>query len=360
MERSTMSKLSNELLAWYDIHRRDLPWRGSKDPYKIWVSEIMLQQTQVNTVKPYYYRFIEALPNVYALSQASEEELHKLWEGLGYYNRVKNMKKAAMDLVENYNGKLPKSKKELMKLSGIGPYTAGAIASIAFNEVVSAIDGNVFRIYTRLYEIDTPIEQVKTKRLIDRKVMDTIDKKQPGEFNQALMDLGNDICTTTKPNCTECPLNNYCLAYSHSTMEEYPVRKAKKKKRVEKRTVLILIHNDKLLVSKRPEGGLLSGLWEFPNYLGHFSKEDVEKLLLEQGYIVNNIESLPKSKHLFSHVEWQMIAYQINLKSQQIMEPITPYGEVLKWISQEEVENDYALPTAFRNYLKEVDHDSVD
>lgn len=350
-----MSNISNKLLNWYDKNKRDLPWRDIKDPYGIWVSEIMLQQTQVTTVIPYYDRFMTALPTIADLAQASEAQLHKLWEGLGYYRRVQYMHRAAQILVAEYGGKLPTTRDELIKLPGIGPYTAGAIASMAFGEAVSAIDGNVLRIYSRLHEIDTPIERVVTTSLVNKKVMDDMDPTRPGDFNQALMDLGSRICIPLGPKCSECPLNKDCKGHLNGTAEDYPVRLPKKARRKESYTILVLYQDGKIYLTRRPDEGLLARLWSFPMMKNFKSPSEVEEYLKNQGLQVHRIEKLPSSTHLFSHIEWDMIGYAADVRSLSVNE-----GDEGVWITPAMMEQNYSIPTAYKTYVEEVKNHGMD
>ena len=353
MENSNL--ISTNLLNWYDQHKRDLPWRDSGNPYFVWVSEIMLQQTQVETVKPYFARFITALPSIEDLAKADDDLLHKLWEGLGYYSRVRNMKKAAIKIMEDFNGQLPITKKELESLPGIGPYTAGAIASIVFDQAVSAIDGNVLRVYSRLFEIDTPIERVVTKRLVDSYILETIDQDRPGDFNQALMDLGSSICTPLNPKCEACPISFACNAYKSQTMIDYPVRLAKKSVKMNKRTVLIIRKGSQVLIKKRAESGLLAGLWEYINLDGHLSKKEILNRLDKEGFQVQKITKLANSKHLFSHIHWYMQAYDIEL-ADLASQPVSNYLTVqASFVDYQKIRRDYAIATAYQEYTTYLD-----
>ncbi len=350
-----MSSISDKLLNWYDLHKRSLPWRDSSDPYAIWVSEIMLQQTQVTTVIPYFERFMKTLPTVFDLAAASEDELHKLWEGLGYYRRANYMHRAAKILVEDYGAKLPTSYDELIKLPGIGPYTAGAIASMAFGQAVSAIDGNVLRIYSRLYELDTPIERAVTISFVNKKVTETMDSSRPGDFNQALMDLGSRICIPLGPRCLDCPLNEDCAAYRHRTAEDFPVRLPKKARKKESYTVLVLRQEGRIYLTKRPEEGLLARLWGFPMMKDEKSPAEVENYLKSQGLSVENIKELPPSRHLFSHIEWDMTGYEVEVHGLSAHE-----DEAGVWVSPKEMSKEYSIPSAYRTYVQEVKNHGMD
>ncbi len=248
--------LSKKLLEYYDENKRDLPWRMNPNPYRIWVSEIMLQQTRVSTVIPYYENFLDALPRVEDLARADEELLHKLWEGLGYYSRVRNMKRAAQQILEDHQGRLPESYEGLIQLQGIGPYTAGAIASIAFNKVVPAIDGNLLRIYSRLHCIEESIDLGRVKKEVFALVLEDISKDRPGDFNQALMDVGSSICLPKNPKCHICPIGEFCQAFKENRQRDFPLRKIKAVQKKENWTFIILEKRGKFLIKKRPPQGL--------------------------------------------------------------------------------------------------------
>ena len=255
------------LIPWYFKHARDLPWRKDREPYHVWLSEIMLQQTRVEAVKGYYTRFLKEFPTIADLAEADEDRLLKLWEGLGYYNRVRNMQKAAIQVMEEHGGKLPADYEKLLKLKGIGSYTAGAIASIAYQIPVPAVDGNVFRILTRVAADDTDIMKPSFRTLLEKELREVMQgMEMPGAFNQALMELGATVCVPNgAPLCEQCPWNSLCLARKEGRIAELPVRTKAKARRIEKRTVLVIRDNDKVAIRKRPEKGLLAGLYELPN-----------------------------------------------------------------------------------------------
>ncbi|MDO5037566.1 MAG: A/G-specific adenine glycosylase [Tissierellia bacterium] len=349
-----MTDFSKDLLNYYDQEKRDLPWRRTQDPYKIWVSEIMLQQTQVETVIPYYERFLARLPRLEDLAGAPEDLLFKLWEGLGYYSRVQNMKKAAQKILQDFGGHFPTSYEDLKTLPGIGPYTAGALASIAFGQRVGAIDGNVLRIMTRIFEISDPIDRVATKRQVAEKVQDLMGEDRPGDFNQALMDLGSDICRPKDPQCGACPVTSYCGARKRGTQAAYPIRQKKKAPRKEKMTILLIYKGDEVLLVKRPNKGLLKGLWSFPTIRGHLTGEDVRKILFESNYRVCQLDPLPPSKHLFSHLHWSMVAYRVHVEEDAFLEGLTPYGQEALWLTKEELLSNYAIPSAYGAYIREL------
>lgn len=293
------------LLQWYDDNRRDLPWRHTHDPYRIWVSEIMLQQTRAAAVIPYYERFFDALPTLEALAACPQEELLKLWEGLGYYSRAKNLQKAAQSLVTEYGGAFPKKAEELQKLPGIGPYTAGAIASIAFGEMEPAVDGNVLRILSRLMDDDRDILQPATQKYWREYLKERMGQR-PGDLNQSFMDLGSLVCLPENPRCEGCPLFDQCLAGKHETQNLLPVRTKKKPRRIETLTVFVLKDEGGLWVRRRPAEGLLGGLYELPNVSGTLTAEEAGQQLTAWRLRLTGAVQFYARKHIFTHVEWHM------------------------------------------------------
>lgn len=341
------SSFVKPLILWYNENSRVLPWRGVGDPYRIWVSEIMLQQTRVEAVVDYYRRFTEALPDVYALAACPEDRLLKLWEGLGYYRRARNLQKAARILCEQYGGQLPKTAAELKRLPGIGNYTAGAIASIAFGEAEPAVDGNVLRVYARLTELEEDI----LRDAVRKRVRDELRAAYPetdgtwGILNQAFMDLGSGICKAhTKPACGQCPLSGICLSHKNAREEEFPLREAKTKRNEEKRTVFLIRGRGRFALAKRPAEGLLANLYEFPNCGGWLSPDETETYLADRGFLVLDVKPLPESKHMFSHLTWRMCAYAVD---------VVPDTELTDWIFAEprEIRKRYPVPSAFARYL---------
>ncbi len=337
------SKLPDTLLPWYKQNARALPWRKDTEPYHIWLSEIMLQQTRVEAVWGYYLRFLEQLPDIHALAEVPESQLLKLWEGLGYYNRARNLQKAARVIETQYGGQFPNQYEEIRALPGIGPYTAGAIASICFNLPCAAVDGNVLRIITRMTENNAPIDLMQTKTDIAAQLEKVYPKNACGQFTQALMELGATICTPKSPKCEACPAKDFCQAYAHNTVMNYPVKLPKKEKRIEERTVFLLQHEDKYALTKRTESGLLSGLWQLPNIL---SKMDAEQALrTADSFGVQPIELYQQLNrvHIFTHIRWQMTCYHIQCA--QAPSDFT-------WATAQEIETTYALPTAFRMFFE--------
>lgn len=345
-----MKEIVNPLLSWYDLNKRDLPWRRDREPYHVWISEIMLQQTRVEAVKGYYARFLARLPGVKELAEVPEDELMKLWQGLGYYNRARNLKKAAKVLEQEYHGGFPEEYELLLKLPGIGEYTAGAIASIAFQKSVPAVDGNVYRIYTRLMEDDSDITQSKVRKRIRDAVGAVIPKERPGEFNQALMDLGAMVCLPNgQPLCADCPVARWCRSREKGNMLAFPVKPAKKPRRVQERTVFLLEYQGRYLIQQRPDKGLLAGLWEFPSEEGRLTPEELRDFIQDQGVDLGQIELLGSGKHIFSHVEWHMLGYLIHLQElrEEFMQDF-----VLADVKQ--IQSQYSIPSAFSVYLKEI------
>ncbi|MDO4623568.1 MAG: A/G-specific adenine glycosylase [Eubacteriales bacterium] len=349
-----MERIIGKLLPWYEEHKRSLPWRQDRNPYHIWVSEIMLQQTRVEAVKPYYHRFMETLPTVQALAECPEEKLMKLWEGLGYYSRVRNMQKAAQQIMQEHGGIVPETKAQLEKLAGIGSYTAGAIASIAFEEAVPAADGNVFRIVSRLQMDSRDIMKQSVRKDMEAQLLSAMqsymwDSSSPGDFNQSLMDLGAGVCLpNAAPNCGICPLVDLCRAHAEGRETEFPVRTPKKPRRIEDRTILLIRDGERVVLHRRPEKGLLAGLYEFPNLEGTLKKEQALEQVAAMGLAALHIRPLDPAKHVFSHVEWHMIGYEIRVSA------FPEDGDVLSggFLAEiGDVRERYSIPSAYRAYL---------
>ncbi len=337
------------LLTWYRAARRDLPWRHTRDPYCIWLSEIMLQQTRVEAVKPYYARFLEVCPTVEALAELPEERLLKLWEGLGYYSRARNLQKAARTVMHEHGGKMPEHYDELLRLSGIGDYTAGAIASIAYNIRVPAIDGNVLRVLSRLCGSFDDIASPETKARFRRELMPVI-PEDAGDFTQALIELGATVCVPNgEARCTECPMRAVCTAARDGLCDTLPVRAAKKPRRMEARTVLLLRDGNRTVLCRRPPKGLLAGLFELPNVEGHIPEEEMPALVRTLGFEPVQIKRLDDSKHIFTHIEWRMWAYDVRISPEF---DNTPTDSALFLVSNEELHRNYAIPSAFSAYKR--------
>ena len=337
-----LSEIVTPLVTWYHQYKRSLPWRDFPTPYRVWVSEIMLQQTRVDPAIPYFERFVSTLPDIAALANADEETVLKLWEGLGYYSRVRNLQKAARIVQNEYGGVLPSDPASLLKLPGIGEYTAGAIASIAYQVPAPAVDGNVLRVISRLTADDSDIAETATKRAMQEKLVAILPQDRPGDFNQALMDLGATVCLPNgAPLCDRCPLAALCEAKRQGLTEELP-KKAKKQAPVsEEKTVFLLVFEDKLALQKRPENGLLAGLWEFPNLPQKVSVKKAADALKEWGFTATNLRALPKSKHVFTHKIWNMSGI-----CAEVSETLPDFT----WVSAKELLDTYTLPTAFRAY----------
>ena len=377
-----LKQLVSPLLKWFLSHARILPWREEPTPYRVWVSEIMLQQTRVEAVKSYFERFTKALPDAGALSVCPEDELLKLWEGLGYYNRVRNMQKAAVEVVENYGGQLPADYEKLLKLKGIGHYTAGAVASIAYGIPVPAVDGNVLRVLTRVSADDTDIMKQSFRNemeaLLEELMHGNGDRNEKnvfpwmedavnlraqvyhgnlaGAFNQALMELGATVCVPNgAPLCEECPWENLCEAKKQGLIEQIPVKSKAKPRKIEKKTVLILRDDQKVAIRKRPGKGLLAGLYELPNVEGNLGQEEVLSLVKELGYAPIRIQPLGDAKHIFSHIEWHMTGYAVRVEEPE-MQPQVQSEKIgtdgLLFVDAEDAKEKYAIPSAFAAYAK--------
>ncbi len=349
VERQKLFCIARPLLAWYDLCRRKLPWREEPTPYRVWVSEIMLQQTRVEAVKPYFERFMERLPDIAALAAVEEDELLKLWEGLGYYSRARNLRKAARQIMELYGGRMPADCGALQKLSGIGSYTAGAIASIAFGLPEPAVDGNVLRVLARLLEDGEDISDPAVKKKAEERLRPVMPKDRPGDFNQALMELGAVVCLPNgAPKCAQCPWRDLCGANCSGTQAEYPKKSAKKPRRIENRTILVLRDYQRAAIRKRPTKGLLAGMYEFPSLEGHASQQEVLDWLKDQGVHALRIERLPDSKHVFTHIEWHMIGYAVRVDELELMVA----DRSLLFVRPEETQERYPIPSAFGAYAQ--------
>ncbi len=355
----SLDLIAKPLLAWYDAGRRILPWREEPTPYHVWLSEIMLQQTRVEAVKPYYDRFLRYLSDIESLAAVEEEQLLKLWEGLGYYNRARNLKKAAIQIMTEYGGEMPSEYEQLVKLAGIGSYTAGAIASIAFQRAVPAVDGNVLRILARLRMDDRDILDAGVKRSIEEELRGVIPWDRPGDFNQALMELGAMVCIPNgAPKCEACPWSGLCQARIQGRISEYPRKKPKKPRSIEKKTVLVILDEHCVAIHKRAKKGLLAGMYEFPMMEGHRSEEEVLSYLKQSGMAVLRIQRLESSKHIFTHKEWHMIGYQIRVD--ELVKMGNPAGEQADgqqyiFIDPAETKNRYPIPSAFAAYADHME-----
>lgn len=343
------------LLQWYEENKRDLPWRRERDPYKIWVSEIMLQQTQVDTVIPYYERFMAQFPTVEALAEAEEEVVLKAWEGLGYYSRARNLHSAVKDVRENYDGQVPDTLDEVQSLRGVGPYTAGAIMSIAFDKPVAAVDGNVMRVFSRIFLVTDDISQVRTRKKFEFIVTEVISSEYPGEFNQALMDLGATLCTPRTPKCQLCPVKKHCIAFEKGVQDQLPVKKRKNPPQHKKIKALVLFNDEgDLLIEKRGDEGLLASLWQFPN-MELVGADDgrlgLENYLRKTGGLQVEIGStvVQEVNHVFTHLIWDIDVYEGKVLSVDDADLFSK--SEFRFVNFEEIEK-YPFPVSHQKILK--------
>ena len=345
---SFTSAAAENLISWYRSNKRDLPWRHTCDPYHIWISEIMLQQTRVEAVIPKYLHFVEELPNVQELALCSDDRLMKLWEGLGYYSRAVNLKKCAGAICSLYNGRFPQNYKDLIGLPGIGPYTAGAICSIAFGIGIPAVDGNVLRVITRLCGIKDDIREQQTKETINDLIASYYQSESPDaeavrDLTQGFMDLGALICLPGgDPHCNKCPWKDLCFARHFQLTDTLPNRTPLKKRKIIDRTLLIIRDGSRFLLQKRPDSGLLAGLYEFPGVDKKLSRKEVIITAEEMGYEPMRIKQLPNSKHIFTHLEWHMCAYEVTVARLRENDGL--------FVDRKELQQ-FAVPSAFKTYL---------
>ena len=339
-----LKQLPGAIVPWYQANHRPLPWRADRDPYHIWVSEIMLQQTRVEAVKGYYARFLAALPDIEALASCDDERLHKLWEGLGYYSRVRNLKKAAQVILREHGGVFPSAYDAVRALPGIGDYTAGAVCSIAFSLPTPAVDGNVLRVLSRLRCDGEPIDLPATKKRVARELAEIYPADCPGEFTQALMELGATVCIPNgEPKCGICPCRGFCRGQDR--WQELPVKLPKRAKKQENRTVFVLRCGERWAIEKRPGRGLLAGLWQFPNESGHLEAEDAVRWAEARGLHPKHVEKCIHRSHIFTHIRWDMRGWYLEV------------GETagdFTWLTLEEIDTQAALPTAFRQFREEI------
>ena len=336
-EQERVNTLVLPLLEWFGEHARLLPWRSDPVPYRVWVSEIMLQQTRVAAVLGYFARFMEALPTVRDLAQVEEERLMKLWQGLGYYNRARNLKKAAIEIVERFDGQFPSDYQSIRSLPGVGDYTAGAVASIAFQIPVPAVDGNVLRVLARFLGSEEDIARQDTKNRMRSLLADVIPTACPGDFNQALMELGATVCVPNgAPLCDCCPVRRDCDALKTQRVGLLPVKSGKKARRLERRIVYLIFHDGCVALRRRPEKGLLAGLWEYPN-----EPDDGTDWSARWGISLTDAERGVTGKHIFTHIEWQLESVLLTVAEERL-----PDGWV--WVNGQELRETYAVPNAFR------------
>ena len=380
----TLDEIAEPLLRWFHSEKRALPWREEPTPYRVWVSEIMLQQTRVEAVKPYFERFVAALPDVRALARADENTLMKLWEGLGYYSRARHLQSAARLICSDHGGEIPAHFDDLLALPGIGRYTAGAVASIAFGERRPAVDGNVLRVIMRLLACPADILKESTKRAVEEALIARL-PENAGDFNQALMELGALICLPRgAARCPSCPLERLCLAKEANLQAELPQKTPPKRRRTEKLTIFLLSKNGKIALKKRPSQGLLAGLWGFPAMEGHLKKNEAAKTLQALGLIPAKLHALPAAQHIFSHITWQMVGWHVELAETSsdalstatksspasteaveanarpaslcLHEATAPYDAQTKtppllWATAQEIADIYSVPAAYRSYF---------
>lgn len=357
-----MKETVQPLVEWFRENQRDLPWRKRMDAYRVWISEIMLQQTRVEAVKPYYERFLKELPDVKALAEVPEDRLLKLWEGLGYYNRARNLKEAACQIMEKYGGRFPETYEEIRGLKGIGNYTAGAVSSFVYGVRKPAVDGNVLRVVTRITADWSDITKAGTRTKVEREVEEVIPAEAAGDFNQSLIELGAIVCVPNgEPKCGICPVSGICLAHAQGRETEFPVKAKKKERRIEKRTILVFRDNEKAAVRKRPDTGLLAGLYEFPGTEGHLKQPEVVRYAKSLGLMPIRVKKLGNAKHIFSHVEWHMVGYEVivdelekNMKDQEgRKDQGAAPGEII-FAELRELKEHYPMPSAFEAYMPDV------
>ena len=338
--------MPNELTKWYKRHGRDLPWRESKDPYRVFLSEIMLQQTRVEAVKGYFDRFVKRFPDIASLAAAEEEEVLLLWKGLGYYSRARNLRKCAIEIQNRFDGVFPTSQKALATLPGIGAYTSSAIASICFDERVAAVDGNLYRVYARLNAVEKTLIDKGEKEACATFFESWMDADAPGDINQALMDLGELVCLPNgAPKCNDCPLAAICSAHKAKEEQRYPAKKAASAKKSQPLIVFLIRYEDKYLIRKRPDKGLLASLYEFP-CVQAVDLDEAKKEMATQGLILENIRPIGRSQHVFTHLRWDMVWYAASIPN------LPSKGFVLAL--PEEIAQQYAIPSAFSFGLKAI------
>ncbi len=341
VEKTMLQKLPEALLPWFDRNKRDLPWRRDREPYHVWLSEIMLQQTRVEAVKEYYTRFLRELPTIADLAVCDDARLYKLWEGLGYYSRVRNMKKAAQTIQERHGGQFPRDYEAILALPGIGAYTAGAICSISFDQKRAAVDGNVLRVYARLQNDATPIDDPRFRAQVSR-ALETVYPQRAGDFTQALMELGATVCGPNRaPQCALCPCRDFCRAYHGGTAQDLPVKSPKKEKKQQARTVFILECDDRFALEKRPDSGLLASLWQFPNVAGTLDTAQAVAWAQSHGMAVRDVCRQSEKKHIFTHIIWNMRGFYLRVAQE---------NDDFSWFTAAQINENAALPTAFRQF----------
>lgn len=370
LEKFDLRQAVEPLLSWYQLNKRSLPWRDQVSPYRVWVSEIMLQQTRVEAVKPYFARFMEALPTIRDLAECPEEKLLKLWEGLGYYNRVRNMQIAAQTIMEQHSGEMPANYDQILALKGIGSYTAGAISSIALGIAAPAVDGNVLRVISRLTEDDSDIMKQSTKTKVEQALLAVMlqmesqlfcqerltesalknrakDSNCMGDLNQALMELGATVCVPNgAPHCEECPWKELCLARANQSYDRLPVKTKAKARKIEQRTILVIRDGEHVVLEKRPAKGLLAGMYQFVNELGTMTEDQALSYVQKMNLHPMRIQKLEDAVHIFSHVEWHMTGYMIQVDS------LTREDADVAFVEVKDAQANYAIPAAFAAYTE--------
>ena len=350
LEQEQLKEIVQPIVSWYRENKRQLAWRENVSAYRVWVSEIMLQPTRVEAVKPFYERFLKELPTVKDLAEAEEDKLLKLWEGLGYYNRVRNMQKAAVQVMEEFHGEFPKTYEEVLSLSGIGNYTAGAICSFAYGIPKPAVDGNVLRVISRVIASEEDIMKPAVRTKIEYMLDGVIPKDSASDFNQGLIELGALICTPKgMAKCKKCPLGSVCQAKKENKVEELPVKAKTKERRIENRTVFVFRDGENIAIRKRKSKGLLAGLYEFPNEEGHFTEDEVISYSKTKGLYPMRIKKLGEAKHVFSHVEWHMTGYAVHVDELE-----KSCEKDMLFIHPEEIQKEYPIPSAFEYYTNQV------
>jgi len=342
-KETEIEEFQYKILTWYKEYRREMPWREDPLPYRIWISEIMLQQTRVDTVIPYFNSFMEKYPTIESLASSDEDELMKYWEGLGYYSRIRNIRETAVNIVTNYNAKIPETYDELLKLKGIGEYTAGAIASEAFGQKVPAVDGNVFRVFARLTAQEDDLRDLKFQKKLKEAVKTVLPEEQIGDFNQGLIELGALICIPKgSPKCGLCPVKDLCLSNKLNLQDKIPVKSKAKQRTVQEKTVFILQFQDKFAVRKRDDQNLLAGLFEIPNFEGFYTLDEARLVVEEMGFVVSDLHMIKDRKVIFTHIEWILQGYYVHVEN-----------EIEQYIfdTKENLIQKYTLATAFREYL---------
>ena len=338
-------KLPGPLLTWYREHARKLPWRVDQDPYHVWLSEVMLQQTRVEAVKDYYIRFLESIPGISQLAQASDDQLTKLWEGLGYYSRVRNLQKAAKIIMENHGGQFPREYAQVRALPGIGDYTAGAICSICFQMPTPAVDGNVLRVLSRLEASFAPIDQPMTKKCMTEKLKCSYAQGNCGDLTQSLMELGATLCGPNRaPQCHMCPLESLCQAKALQCQEQLPVKSKKQTRKLEEKTVFLLRNEQFLAICKRPATGLLAGLWSYPIIDGHLTVQEALDWVGQAGCQPKELLKTVEKVHVFTHVQWNMQGIYLICGARP---------DAFHWVTDQQLQGEIGLPTAFRQFSED-------